>query len=885
MDSYILKSKNDKRNYKYIELDNKLKVLLINSDNTTCSASMYVGTGSYDEPVEGLAHFLEHMLFMGSEKYPLESDYQTFIANNGGNTNAYTSGDSTCYYFGSLSKSVFKEALDIFAHFFIDPLLSKDGIKREMNAVDSEHKKNINNNVWRKRMMIGECCLKGNPLGRFTCGSLETLNIPNIYELLLKFYNENYSANIMRLVILGPQSLEKLEEYAKSSFSAIKNKDKNIIRDFDQIIDYDILIEQVPLSKKHALTILWDVPNYDKKIKLKPFDFITYLLCNEGRNSLVQYLINNGFIYTVNGGFIEKIGTRGIYTFDIDLTDKGFNEYEKVYKIVYMYIDKIKDFLKDPKKVKEYYEQMKFLSEKTFEEYTIDDETEYINYLSSTWKNVNVKHILSKDLLYPTFKDKYIDIYNEILNNFKKDSIIISSDTFKNKTTKVEKWFGIEYNKYDKSLDKNYDKLIEISKEISIPQLNKFIVKQPSKILVQKAMEYPIKIGENIYWKFDNNLPQVNIMLSITYPNINKSALSYLEFIVYQHYTRFYLRPIIFEMEEAGIKIEKTIRKNKVLIDIIADSHIIKDILKIILKKIDISNKNMFESVIKYVKSTLIDEDTNPPYVKVKTMIKKYLEKDFYDDNDLLKVFDNIKYDNINKEYEMNDINCLIQGNIIDCSEIIKLIPQVNTTKIAEVNLINKTITKLIKQSNDNNSILCITYNIGYITPNIPDWKKQMNIIDLFNMYINKLFFDDLRTRQQLGYITRSGFKKFGEITNPFYVQFFLVQSPEYSCNILQERIEEFIKGLERKIKLSSVEFNVLRESLINNINKKIDTLNKNTLENFEIILRYNSIFDLKKQLIENINTLTPDNLYEFYKKTFIPENKNIFGIKSNKEM
>lgn len=53
---------------------------------------MAVGVGSFSDPLElqGLSHYLEHMLFMGSEKYPDENEYDSFLTKNGGSSNAFT---------------------------------------------------------------------------------------------------------------------------------------------------------------------------------------------------------------------------------------------------------------------------------------------------------------------------------------------------------------------------------------------------------------------------------------------------------------------------------------------------------------------------------------------------------------------------------------------------------------------------------------------------------------------------------------------------------------------------------------------------------------------------------------------------------------------------
>lgn len=103
-----IKSEGDKKEYRLIRLPNGLKSLLIKkndegvSDNEIlAAANMTVGVGSFDEPanIGGLAHFLEHMLFMGSEKYPEESGYNQFISANGGTDNAMTENEFTTYFF------------------------------------------------------------------------------------------------------------------------------------------------------------------------------------------------------------------------------------------------------------------------------------------------------------------------------------------------------------------------------------------------------------------------------------------------------------------------------------------------------------------------------------------------------------------------------------------------------------------------------------------------------------------------------------------------------------------------------------------------------------------------------------------------------------------
>ena len=136
----VKRSPSDDRKYRYLELDNHMRVLLVSDVHTDkAAASLNVNVGSFDNPPNrhGLAHFLEHMLFIQTEAYPEPSGFQDFVSANGGSTNAYTALDHTNYFF-DVKASAFPEALDRWGHFFISPIISPEYSQREKNAVDSE---------------------------------------------------------------------------------------------------------------------------------------------------------------------------------------------------------------------------------------------------------------------------------------------------------------------------------------------------------------------------------------------------------------------------------------------------------------------------------------------------------------------------------------------------------------------------------------------------------------------------------------------------------------------------------------------------------------------------------------------------------------------------
>lgn len=125
------------------------------------AAAMAVKAGSFHEPSDcgGLAHFCEHMIFMGSKKYPEENMFDSLVSRNSGSDNAYTDADVTVYEF-DVAPEKFNEALDIWAQFFIDPLMKEDAVDREVTAVNSEFEMSKVSDYARRFQIMQEALMK-----------------------------------------------------------------------------------------------------------------------------------------------------------------------------------------------------------------------------------------------------------------------------------------------------------------------------------------------------------------------------------------------------------------------------------------------------------------------------------------------------------------------------------------------------------------------------------------------------------------------------------------------------------------------------------------------------------------------------------------------------
>ncbi|MGR3912774.1 MAG: insulinase family protein [Candidatus Rhabdochlamydia sp.] len=318
-----------------IRLANDLEALLISHPGAHEScAALSVGAGSWDDPENypGMAHFLEHMLFMGTKPYPHESEYKQFISDHGGSMNAYTACNQTVYGF-SIQHPFLLEGLKRFSRFFIDPLLRQESVNRELIAVDQEHAKNIENDAWRSYMILKETANPLHPHIKFSTGNKETLSgIPR--EALEKWYHENYSANQMHLVVISPLTLSELRDEVVANFSPIVNihlKQKQFPTSLfsDQQKGHFLYIE--PVKDQKELSLIWQIPPTIAKDQTSHIPSIfARVLSYQGTHSLFQALKQEALIQDFHISIDHLNVDCAVLSLDFSLTEEGVKNKEVI---------------------------------------------------------------------------------------------------------------------------------------------------------------------------------------------------------------------------------------------------------------------------------------------------------------------------------------------------------------------------------------------------------------------------------------------------------------------------------------------------------------------------------------------------------------------------
>ncbi|XP_026833292.1 insulin-degrading enzyme isoform X2 [Drosophila erecta] len=349
----IEKSLQDTRDYRGLQLENGLKVLLISDPNTEFSAaalSVQVGHMSDPTNLPGLAHFCEHMLFLGTEKYPHENGYTTYLSQSGGSSNAATFPLMTKYHF-HVAPDKLDGALDRFAQFFIAPLFTPSATEREINAVNSEHEKNLPSDLWRIKQVNRHLAKPDHAYSKFGSGNKTTLSeIPksmniDVRDELLKFHKQWYSANIMCLAVIGKESLDQLEVMVLDKFSEIENKNVEVPdwpRHPYAEERYGQKVKIVPIKDIRSLTISFTTDDLTQFYKSGPDNYLTHLIGHEGKGSILSELRRLGWCNDLMAGHQNTQNGFGFFDIVVDLTQEGLEHVDDIVRIVFQYLEMLR---------------------------------------------------------------------------------------------------------------------------------------------------------------------------------------------------------------------------------------------------------------------------------------------------------------------------------------------------------------------------------------------------------------------------------------------------------------------------------------------------------------------------------------------------------------
>ena len=720
-------SPSDQNKYKAFKLDNELMVYLISNPTVEKGAgALEVRVGSLRDPREyqGLAHFLEHMLFIGSEKYPGEGEYMTFIGQNGGNTNAYTAATATNYHF-EVADDKLLLALDMFAQFFISPLLKDSSAAKEVNAVNSEAEMYYNNDMWRKYNLNSLLCDPKAELSKYNVGNLDTLgNLrghltlesdkvkaaeggapveqkpvdpaveerkAKLVQALKDFHKKYYSANEMVLTVFTKGDLDKLEEHIINIFSKIENKKvehqhfKNDIAPFSQAYK-NKFVKAVPIAKNKTLEFRFRLKEFSGDIYSKSGDYVSWLIGHESKGSILNLLIQEGLALELSSGF----STTEDYVSSLDcvvkLTEKGATEegIRQVASAVGSYINMLKK-----EGVQEWiHDEIKAINNL---KYQYQDTSTGLNKCVSLCSNYH-KYLEPENVLYNGYERRTFnkELTKEIIDSLTLENvhILYFNHEFDAATFSTDPFYKTKYLVGDvpadiatsfKSGDLSWSKLKDL---IHLPEKNTFIPRHfDLKALPAEAKKTPEKVAEDersTAWHWQDNkfkLPKASASLQI-YLEANGFIYSAENNILLQIWTLLFdneFRSVKYMAEMAAIDSSLSLNTHGVVLSVNCFDESLKPfILKVIevMKQMEANGftPEQFLNQRDNLEKAFDKSTKEAPFRYVMAEVSNFVTSNYVSTAEKLEAIKNVTYEHAiafsKKLFQKVRFEWLIEGNV-----------------------------------------------------------------------------------------------------------------------------------------------------------------------------------------------------------------------------
>ncbi|XP_041827551.1 nardilysin-like [Melanotaenia boesemani] len=950
-DKEIIKSPSDPKEYRYIVLDNGLRALLISdysgpaalededsdgedeeeeedesgdetgdesedededkdSDNDDdegkkkkgtaekqSAAALCVGVGSFSDPSDlpGLAHFLEHMVFMGSEKYPSENGFDSFLMKHGGSDNASTDCERTVFQFDVQRKS-FKEALDRWAQFFICPLMIRDAIDREVEAVDSEYQLAKPSDSHRKEMLFGSLAKPGHPMGKFCWGNAETLKEEpkkkkiNVYKRLRAFWKKYYSAHYMTLAVQSKEKLDTLEEWVREIFGKVPNNGLPKPDFSDMLNPFDTpafckLYRVVPVRKVHALNITWALPPQEKYYRVKPLHYISWLIGHEGTGSILSVLRKKCWALDLFGGNSEtgfdQNTTYSIFSISITLTDEGFLNFYQVTHLVFQYL-KVLQTLGPQQRI---YEEVQRIEANEFHYQEQIDPIEYVEDICENMQLFPKEDFLTGDQLMFEYNPEVISAALSLLTPEKANLMLLSPE-HEGQCPLREKWFGTQYSVEDIQQEwmERWTGNLEPCSDLHLPAENKFIATEftlkPSDC---PDTNFPVRIADSdkgcLWYKKDNKfkIPKAYIRFHLISPVIQQSAKNVVLFDLLVNILSHNLAEPAYEAEVAQLEYKLVAGEHGLIIKVKGFNHKLPLLFHLIIDHLaDFSvSPDVFSMFTEQLKKTYFNILIKPEKLgkDVRLLILEHSRWSMVEKYEALTAGPTIE--------ELIEFSRswgaelyaegLVQGNlssaesvqflqyVTDKLQFSKLRAEV-PVKFRVVELPPKHHICKVKSLNkgDANSEVTVYYQSGLKA------LREHTLMELLIMHMEEPCFNFLRTKETLGYHVyptcrnTSGILGFSVTVE--------TQATKFNTELVELKIEEFLVSFGEKLNALTEEAFSTQVTALVKMKECEDThLGEEVNRNWAEVVTQEYVFDRLNREIEALKQMTREELVSWF--------------------
>lgn len=890
------KSPNDHRQYRYIRLPNGLQALLI-SDPTTdkAAAALDVNVGHYHNPADrqGLAHFLEHMLFLGTEKYPQPNEYQDFISQHGGSHNAYTTLEHTNYYF-DVNVAHLESALDRFAQFFISPLFDPDYVDRERHAVHSEYKAKINDEYRRTLDVHRQLYNPEHPASKFAVGSLDTLadrENETVREALLAFYDTYYSSDIMALVVLGQEPLSQLESMVKRRFQQVPRRDQVPELDPVPLFEEDKLPLRVTVKPERdlrSMTLSFPVaaatPHYHKK----PLTFIADLLGHEGEGSLLSLLKQLGLAESLSAGVARSSQLESIFQVTVELTDVGLYNQEQVEALVFHVLESMAH--KGLRKWR--YQELQRIARISYRYQEAGDPLGLVRHYAAIIHEYSPDDILQGDYLFAEYDSSLIRQY---LKQMSPDNVLITVRDPALADGQTSPWFNALYAVSEQP-DTQPPIKRQYRKQMFFPDENIFIpdnleLKSRSMLLssdeptsstpslIKNSSRLQAWYAQDAQFSVPKSSVRVRLKSPLVASGVGMAARNHL----FVEMVNDHLNEFAYPAYLAGLSID--VRANSRGIDVELGGY--NDKQGLLLKTVvDAVRKPVFdEDRFNNLKTDLLrkwgDVTKEQPYRRVLSGMPTTLYAPYWDELELAAELESVTLQDM-KNFAARlrvdaSIEALFYGNLtrleaIQLSTMIehKLLGDKDGAQLAKgrvVKFTDMTQAYALSQHIDHDDAVVSLYVQG-IDDSLTDRAHML----MLRQILHNRFYQEMRTERQLGYIVFVTSMDIKDVSGTA----FLIQSPRASQQELIELTTAFVADAQQHL---PDDLTQQQKAVIAQLTEKPKSLSAQATDYWTSVLKQDEGFDYNERLAQAVQTVDKDSLRNYFTQVLQPAQRRLWVV------
>lgn len=883
-------SPNDNNLYQHLTLANGLRVLLIQSEDAQKSAaSLAVNVGHFDDPEhrEGLAHYLEHMLFLGTEKYPKAGEFQNYISQHGGSNNAWTGTEHTCFFF-DVYANAFENALARFSQFFIAPLFNADSLEKERQAVDSEYKMKLNDDARRLYQVQKETINPAHPFAKFSVGNQATLSDRDnatIRDEIIAFHHNHYSADLMTLTLISPEPLATLAAWAQKYFSTIDNKQlapKLLHTPFVTTEHTAKMIYVEPIKDMRKLIMSFPILGHEPHYQIKPLSYFAHLLGYEGAGSLMQCLRDKDWITSLSAGGGNSGNNYREFSVSCSLTETGIEHVDEIIEMVFYAIETIaKDGLD-----KWRYAEKQAVLESAFRFQEMARPIDLASHLS-----MNLQRYMPEDTIYGDYMMREYDeaLLREQLTHFTPDNLRVTLVAKNLSYTQEAKWYFTPYEiqSFSKEQIAQWQQPRTI-KAFELPPKNPFICYDlQAKPLLNHQTE-PEIAGESPgfrLWHMQDQtfpVPKGVLYIAIDSPHAVANARNIVMTRLCVEMFLDSLAEETYQAEIAGMGYNLYAHQGGVTLSISGFSEKQPQLLAMIINKF--SERHFSDARFSSVKNQLSRSWSNAsqdrPIAQLFNAMTGLLQPNNPSYQHLLEALETIDVtelsDFVEKVLAQLHVEMFVYGDWLR-DEALALGEQLKDALRVKDQEYEESLRPLVMLGNNgsfNYEVYCDQEDsaiLVYYQSETMD-AKSIALYSLANHLMSAAFFNEIRTKQQLGYMVGTGNMPLNR--HPGIVLY--VQSPNVAPIDLIDAVDEFLNALYMVLlELNDYQWHSSKRGLWNQISSPDQTLRSRAQRFWVAIGNKDWSFHQRETVLQELKQLSRSDMIRFVVNELKPRTAN----------